>query len=154
MPRRHALLLSCRIPFYELKREPGKVKSTPVGVFGKDFGNPGVDRCNSRWAKPENSAQQSDINKSTAHRFLSYSKAKGVPGSRCVGTYMVALKLTHLGTRVGFHPTPGQSAMMSDSMRGRTGRKFIRTTNAQTPGSRARCLRTRWSGLASLTGKT
>jgi len=82
-----------------------RTKSAPVGVIDKVLvilelldQNPGGLRL-------KDIAEQSKINKSTAHRFLSHLESQNYLFRDNSGTYMIGPKLTRLGTGINFHAT-------------------------------------------------
>jgi DNA-binding IclR family transcriptional regulator len=82
-----------------------KMKSAPVGVIDKVLVLLELLDQNPGGLKLKDIADQSKINKSTAHRFLSHLEAQKYLFRDNLGTYMIGPKLTKLGTGINFHAT-------------------------------------------------
>ena len=82
-----------------------KMKSAPVGVIDKVLIILELLDQTPGGLKLKEIAEQSKINKSTAHRFLSHLEAQKYLFRDSSGTYMIGPKLTKLGTGINFHAT-------------------------------------------------
>ncbi|MES2393779.1 MAG: IclR family transcriptional regulator [Acidobacteriota bacterium] len=82
-----------------------KMKSAPVGVIDKVLVILELLDRNPGGLKLKEIAEQSGINKSTAHRFLSHLETRSYLFRDNSGTYMIGPKLTKLGTGVSSHVT-------------------------------------------------
>jgi len=79
-----------------------KSKSAPVGVIGKVLRILELLNHSPNGLKLREIATKTEINKSTAHRFLSHLAAEGYLFRDDAGTYMLGARLARLGTGVGF----------------------------------------------------
>ena len=77
-------------------------KSAPVGVIGKVLRILELLNHSPNGLQLREIATKTEINKSTAHRFLSHLEAEGYLFRDEVGTYMLGVRLARLGTGVGF----------------------------------------------------
>jgi DNA-binding IclR family transcriptional regulator len=82
-----------------------KMKSAPVGVIDKVLVILELLDHNPGGLKLKDIAEQSRINKSTAHRFLSHLETQNYLFRDNSGTYMIGPKLTKMGTGINFHAT-------------------------------------------------
>jgi len=82
-----------------------KMKSSPVGVIDKVLILLELLDQNPGGLKLKEIADQSGINKSTAHRFLSHLEAQKYLFRDDSGAYMIGPRLTKLGTGINFHAT-------------------------------------------------
>jgi IclR family acetate operon transcriptional repressor len=82
-----------------------KMKSAPVGVIEKVLVILELLDRSPGGLKLREIADQSKLNKSTAHRFLSHLEAQKYLFRDDSGTYMIGPKLTKLGTGINFHAT-------------------------------------------------
>ena len=82
-----------------------KMKSAPVGVIDKVLVILELLDQSPGGLTLKEIAEQSRINKSTAHRFLSHLEAKNYLFRDDSGAYMIGTKLTKLGTGISFHAT-------------------------------------------------
>jgi len=79
-----------------------KSKSAPVGVIGKVLRILELLNYSPDGLQLREIAARTEINKSTAHRFLSHLAAEGYLFRDDAGTYMLGARLARLGTGVGF----------------------------------------------------
>lgn len=81
------------------------MKSAPVAVIDKILVILELLDQNPGGLKLKEIAEQSRINKSTAHRFLSHLETQSYLFRDNSGNYMIGPKLTKLGTGISFHAT-------------------------------------------------
>lgn len=77
-------------------------KSAPVGVIGKVLRILELLNHSPNGLQLREIATKTEINKSTAHRFLSHLEAEGYLFRDEAGTYMLGARLARLGAGVGF----------------------------------------------------
>src|ERR1035437_6931850 len=87
---------------YSLPMRTPKSKSAPVGVIGKVLRILELLNHSPNGLQLREIAMKTEINKSTAHRFLSHLEAEGYLFRDDAGTYMLGARLARLGTGVGF----------------------------------------------------
>lgn len=80
-----------------------KMRSAPVGVIDKVLVLLELLDRSPGGLKLKEIAEQSKINKSTAHRFLTHLETKSYLFRDDAGTYMIGPKLTKMGTGSSFH---------------------------------------------------
>lgn len=81
--------------------QTAKSKAAPVGVIGKVLRILELLDHSPNGLQLREIAMKTEINKSTAHRFVSHLESEGYLFRDDIGTYMVGAKLASLGTGVG-----------------------------------------------------